>query len=68
KKIPIFLSLPPDAQISTATLIHGERRRALTLDEFHNGFESPLVDPAWPDDSLIELELVVHDPAPATSP
>lgn len=54
KKLPIYFSLPP---LGKATLVHQDRRRELTKEEWDQGFESPLLDPvAWPDDTLLELE------------
>lgn len=67
KRLPIYMSLPPERQISKATLVHGERRRELTHDEFRNGFESPLLDPVWPDDTLLEMELAPEAPAAAAA-
>lgn len=55
-KLGIYMSLPPQSQFGKASLVHGERRLALTEDQVYNGFESPLLDPAWPDDALIEFE------------
>jgi hypothetical protein len=63
-KMPMFLSLPSDKKIRKATLVFGDRRRELTRDEVVNGYKSPLLDPAWPDDSLLELD-VDENPAPA---
>jgi hypothetical protein len=63
-KLPIFFSLPPAKRIAKATLVHHERRREVTKVEFDNGFESPLVDPSWPDDTLLELELVPEEATP----
>lgn len=60
-KIPIYLSVTPDMEAGKATLVHGERRRELAKGEWHNGFESPLVDPAWPDDALVEFEPVKEE-------
>ncbi len=56
-KLGIFMSLPPQKQVSKAALVYGERRLALTIDQVFNGYESPLLDPAWPDDTLLEFEL-----------
>ncbi|SHH01920.1 hypothetical protein [Massilia sp. CF038] len=67
RKLPIYMSLPPTQHISKATLIYGERRRELTHDEFSNGFESPLLDPAWPDDTLLEMQLAPEMPAPVAA-
>lgn len=57
KKLAIYASVPPEKTVSKTTLVYGERRRELTRDQWHNGYESPLLDPAWPDDALVEFEL-----------
>lgn len=54
-KMGIFLSLPPAKQLTKATLVHGERNKDIPLHLLEAGFESPLTDPAWPDDALLEL-------------
>jgi hypothetical protein len=62
KKLPIFFSLPPLGKLGKTTLVHQDRKRELTREELENGFESPMLDPvAWPDDTLLEMELVTPD-------
>jgi len=61
-KLPMFLSLPQDKRLRKATLVFEDRRRELTRDEVVNGYKSPMLDPAWPDDSLLELELEADAP------
>jgi len=65
KRLAIFMSVPPEKKVAKATLVHGERRRVLTRDEWVNGYESPLLDvAAWPDDALVEFEPVPPEAAP----
>lgn len=55
-KMAIFMSLPPQKQLTKATLVHGERKKDLPLHLLDAGFDSPLTDAGWPDDALLELE------------
>lgn len=58
KKLPIYFSLPPLSKLGKTTLVYQDRRRELSKEEWENGFESPMLDPvAWPDDTLLEMEL-----------
>jgi hypothetical protein len=63
KKLAIFMSVTPEMEAGKATLVYGERRRELRKGEWNNGYESPLLDPAWPDDALVEFEPAEAKPA-----
>ncbi|HEU4775620.1 MAG TPA: hypothetical protein VFS95_02275 [Telluria sp.] len=61
RKLPIFMSLPPQSKTGKISLVQGERRLALTQDQLYNGFESPLLDPVWTDDALVEFEFAKQE-------
>lgn len=48
-------------QLSSATLISGERRESLPINRLNEGghfFSPPIYDKSWPDDTLVEFEFI----------
>ncbi len=63
-KLAIFLSMPEPKELAKLTLTYQDRKRELTPREIEEIMETPLMDrKAWPDDTLLELELAAKPPA-----
>lgn len=65
-KLAIFLSMPEPKELARLTLTYQDRKRELTPREIEEIMETPLMDrKAWPDDTLLELEMAAVKPPQA---